>query len=324
VDLTKPTVTITGHPANPTNSTSASFTFTANDPTSGGVSSGIDKVKCKIDALAYADCTTTGSQSYSGLALGSHTFKVEAIDKAGNVSDEQVYTWAIHATTSLLYQQDTLVISGNNLTVQAQITSSAAVCQGSVSIAFSLASSPLTPLPSPPYSLVMATTSGSGVASKSVATTGWLEGVYDITASYAGSSSCDAATYTAELTVANPGDSANGGGWFTQPNSGRVNFGFTVQKVPNTSPQQYKGQFVFINNGKWRMLNGGMGDWHLAATGVGFSAQFQDNGSGSKSTADTIGVLNILYTPVGPQPSTLPTTTANNLNNLKGGDIKVS
>src|SRR5205085_1979842 len=69
LDVTKPTATITGHPSDPTNATSASFSFTAADPTSGGVSSGVNKSECSLDGAAYATCTSP--QVYSGLAEGS-------------------------------------------------------------------------------------------------------------------------------------------------------------------------------------------------------------------------------------------------------------
>src|SRR5207253_2556997 len=75
VDVTAPNVTISSKPANPTNQTTASFSFSA------------DKVgssfQCKLDAGSYAVCTSP--QSYAGpLAAGSHTFTVQATDPAGN------------------------------------------------------------------------------------------------------------------------------------------------------------------------------------------------------------------------------------------------
>src|SRR6266851_1566908 len=87
VDSTAPTVSNTGQPSNPTISTSATFTFTATDPTVGGVFSGVARVQCKLDAGAFANCATNTSQSYSALPEGSHTFQVQATDVAGNVRD---------------------------------------------------------------------------------------------------------------------------------------------------------------------------------------------------------------------------------------------
>src|SRR5271156_5110688 len=60
---------ITSQPSNPTTPPSAAFTFT--DPSSGIT------FKCSLDSAAFATCTS--GVSYSGLAQGSHTFKVEAV-----------------------------------------------------------------------------------------------------------------------------------------------------------------------------------------------------------------------------------------------------
>ena len=159
---------------------------------------------------------------------------------------------------------------------------------------------------------------------------------------------CDAATDLATLTIASPGDAATGGGWYTLGGSGRSNFGFTVRKVPNTTPAQYKGQFVLVNNGKWRLkgtlssyvktsasqggasgtgdlywwnstLNGGLGGWALAQSGVTYTISFTDSGQGGKNSNDTFGI-HIDYTPTGAQ-SSLPNTSPQA---LKGGDVKVT
>ena len=55
-------------------------------------------------------------------------------------------------------------------------------------------------------------------------------------------------------------------------------------------------------------LNGGLGDWVLAQSGVGYTINFYDSGKSGKSSADTFGIR-IVYTPVAPQPSTLPNST---------------
>ena len=86
---TVPTPTITSSPANPTTATSASFTYS---------SSGATSYSCKRDsATAFAACPNTGI-TYSGLAEGSHTFQVQAIDKQGRTSSPASYTWVIDRT----------------------------------------------------------------------------------------------------------------------------------------------------------------------------------------------------------------------------------
>ncbi|HEX3152291.1 MAG TPA: Calx-beta domain-containing protein [Gemmataceae bacterium] len=96
IDTTGPTTTITGTPANPTNSTSATFTFTGNDPTSGGVNSGVNRLETKLDGGAFT--TATSPQTFNGLAEGNHTFQVRAVDNAGNVGTPSSFTWMVDVT----------------------------------------------------------------------------------------------------------------------------------------------------------------------------------------------------------------------------------
>src|SRR5439155_1442549 len=74
VDTTAPDTTITAAPPAVSNSSSASFSFTATE--AGG------SFACQLRASAFALCVSP--QSYSGLANGSHTFQVRATDPAGN------------------------------------------------------------------------------------------------------------------------------------------------------------------------------------------------------------------------------------------------
>ena len=82
------TPTISSGPANPTASTSATFTFSA--APSGGSN------KCKLDGAAFATCTSP--KIYTGVAAGSHTFQVQAVDNGGKTSGAASYTWVIDAT----------------------------------------------------------------------------------------------------------------------------------------------------------------------------------------------------------------------------------
>ena len=52
-------------------------------------------------------------------------------------------------------------------------------------------------------------------------------------------------------------------------------------------------------------LNGGLGNWALAQSGVSYTINFYDSGNSGKSSSDTFGIQ-IVYTPVAPQPSVLP------------------
>src|SRR5439155_1397234 len=84
VDTTAPDTSITASPTNPSNQTGPSFSFTS---TEGGSS-----FQCELDGAGFSACTSP--KSYSGLAEGSHTFKVKATDAAGNTDGSPAsYTW---------------------------------------------------------------------------------------------------------------------------------------------------------------------------------------------------------------------------------------
>lgn len=95
VDTIAPDTTITANPPNPSNSASASFSFTGSD--TGG--SGVAGFECKLDTGSFAACTSP--KSYTGLTDGSHTFQVRAIDVAGNVDATPAsYTWTVTLNTA--------------------------------------------------------------------------------------------------------------------------------------------------------------------------------------------------------------------------------
>src|SRR5207244_8286271 len=62
---------------------------------SGGVSSGVNHLECKLASGSFATCTSP--QSFP-VTEGSHTFQVRAVDNAGNVGDAVSYTWTVDAT----------------------------------------------------------------------------------------------------------------------------------------------------------------------------------------------------------------------------------
>lgn len=82
VDGTPPTVEIVEpKPSNPSNSRSASFTFSASAAT-----------QCKLDAGASTPCSSPAV--YTNLTDGPHAFTVQATDAAGNTASES-YTWTV-------------------------------------------------------------------------------------------------------------------------------------------------------------------------------------------------------------------------------------
>ena len=79
------TVTITGHPDNPAIATDATFTFGADAPA---------RLQCSLDGAPLASCVSP--QSYSGLALGNHSFTVKGTaTSAGAATDTKTFDWAI-------------------------------------------------------------------------------------------------------------------------------------------------------------------------------------------------------------------------------------
>jgi hypothetical protein len=93
-DTTAPETTITGSPLGATPDTTATFTFNGLDNVTAAASLSFE---CSLDTAAYAVCTTP--RNYSGLAAGSHTFRVQAIDAAGNIDQSPAtYTWTIDQT----------------------------------------------------------------------------------------------------------------------------------------------------------------------------------------------------------------------------------
>jgi hypothetical protein len=89
IDNTRPTVTITSTPTNPTAMTDARFQFTAND--NGG--SGIERIECRVDGGQFAACTSPSD--FGGLSNGQHIFTVRAFDRAGNQSQNSSFEWYV-------------------------------------------------------------------------------------------------------------------------------------------------------------------------------------------------------------------------------------
>ena len=83
-DTTPPETTITDGPSGAATSSSATLSFSANE---AGTT-----FACSLDGAAAAPCTSP--VTYSGLALGNHSFSVVATDAAGNIDPSPaVRTW---------------------------------------------------------------------------------------------------------------------------------------------------------------------------------------------------------------------------------------
>jgi large repetitive protein len=87
IETRAPTAAVTSGPTALSNSSSATFTFTADEPSS---------FDCKLDDRGFEACGSPAS--YHGLGDGPHAFSVRARDPSGNVSTPVAYGWGIDAT----------------------------------------------------------------------------------------------------------------------------------------------------------------------------------------------------------------------------------
>jgi len=86
VDTVAPGTTITSTPPAVSSSASANFAFTSSEESSTFV--------CSLDAGGITPCDSP--TTYAGLGDGAHTFRVEAVDAAGNAdASPAVYSWQI-------------------------------------------------------------------------------------------------------------------------------------------------------------------------------------------------------------------------------------
>ena len=90
-DTQPPQTTIGTGPADPTTATTASVTFTSDEP--GGT------FRCRVDLGPWTGCTSPAT--YASVTTGLHTFEVQAIDAAGNIDPTSAFhQWYVRATTA--------------------------------------------------------------------------------------------------------------------------------------------------------------------------------------------------------------------------------
>ena len=84
-DTTAPNTSISSGPSGTVRSASASFSFAASEA---------GTFRCSLDGAAFSDCASP--KAYSSLASKSHTFRVAAVDRAGNVDGTPATrTWTV-------------------------------------------------------------------------------------------------------------------------------------------------------------------------------------------------------------------------------------
>ncbi|MBK7393685.1 MAG: VCBS repeat-containing protein [Chloracidobacterium sp.] len=113
INLPDTSLDLSGRPANPTTSTSATFTFSGTDSLARTEAQSPITFECALDGGSFAACTSP--KNYPVLGLGSHTFQVRAKDPSGNVDPTpESYTWLIvDAPTVGDYGNTTVAFAGN-------------------------------------------------------------------------------------------------------------------------------------------------------------------------------------------------------------------
>jgi hypothetical protein len=111
VQVSNLTTQITNGPSSTTRNTNASFSFTSNDPTATFV--------CSLDGSPLAPCASPAP--YSGLAAGSHTFSVYAIEGSAGDATGASRTWSIDLTTRPVanLQAPSAVVTGSQVKLDA-------------------------------------------------------------------------------------------------------------------------------------------------------------------------------------------------------------
>ena len=113
-DTTPPDTFIDSGPSGTVDSAFATFTFSSNE--SGST------FRCRLDAGSFEACSSP--KSYSGLANGSHTFEVAAVDPANNVDPtpaSRTWTVALGTAAVLVGAGDIASCSNNNDEATAQL-----------------------------------------------------------------------------------------------------------------------------------------------------------------------------------------------------------
>jgi hypothetical protein len=368
LDNTAPTIMITA-PANTDSSQPTAYGYGAVPaPNAGYTCSDGSGSGVATTAGCVAQLDGTAAVANGGALVGTpgaHSLTVTSKDNLGNTASVTHYYDVVASTTftpgaTSNYNGQLYVNQGAKFLLGDQLMSAASTCISAKPVGFALGEDPtnaatpqsLTPWPGAfPAAPWTATTDSSGQATASyTAGPTWAEGPYDVLVNFAGTAlSCGPAVDAGTLTVTSPGDSANGGGWYTLSGSGRSNFGFVINKLPNTNPVQYKGQFLLLNNGKWRLKgtlnsyakgvsNGSasgsgnlywwdtsnpsypLGYWHQTSDSpVSFSLNFT---AGTNKTTPTgaFGII-IKHTIQPGEPSSLPNSPPAA---IKGGNITVN
>ena len=265
--------------------------------------------------LSGSTISFTGTPTAVG-TFGSSSVTVK--DSTGDTATDNFSVTIEQATTSLNYTGTDQVAINSSFTATATLTSPAPSCERGQPVTFIVEPDPLnvsvTSLTLGPAT--SSTTPTPGLVSLAVSTKNWANGVYTITASFAGTANCIASTSPmASLAVTSSGQFAFGGGWYNpSATEGATSFGFIVAQGPKST---YSGQLNVVTSGKWwfqanvtsfgktsttqallagtgslyswnSTLNKGHGGWQLVKSNVTYKATAN---AATKTTPASFGIL---------------------------------
>lgn len=227
-------------------STAGAGSFYSNNDCSTGTTTTTISTGNSISSSFYYRATHRGD--------GGHDVVASATGYTPDPSQTETINKAITNTT---YDGDLIVIPGSTFTMKATLTSTYAGCEygGSTTpygrrVLFRFDPNPETNLTGSNLSFPFTFTNSSGVAQRTTSTTGWVEGIYDLTVNAIDNDDCTAQKAVPDpvIAVLSPGNAATGGGFLagSKVAGGRANFGFNVRPIEGSDPVAYKGQFLLM------------------------------------------------------------------------------
>lgn len=119
-DSTPPIVNVSLMPSVITNQTTAQFQFMTSDSLSG-----IAQVQCSLNNAAFETCSSPAS--VAGLTAGTHSYRIRAMDRAGNSSPVYSHTWTVDLTAPTLLLTSTPQALTNSTTASFAFSGNAIV-----------------------------------------------------------------------------------------------------------------------------------------------------------------------------------------------------
>ena len=139
-ELVPPDTIILRGPADPSSSSTATVRFTGTDNVS------LVTFECSLDAGAFAPCTSPAE--LTGVTVGAHTFRVRAIDAAGNADATPAeHSWARDGTAAAV--QTTIDVAPAAVTVATDATFTFSATEPGLAFTCSLDGAPASPCTSP-------------------------------------------------------------------------------------------------------------------------------------------------------------------------------